>query len=41
MDQVTARDVDFTTDNTVLNFNILSEKPSVSRKVFNHKKNRY
>ena len=34
-------DVDFTTDHTVLNFNILlkmSEKPSVSRKVFNYKK---
>ena len=41
MDQVAAMDVDFTTDHTVLNFNILlktSEKPSVSRKVFNYKK---
>ena len=41
VDQVAAMDVDFTTDHTVLNFNILlkmSEKPSVSRKVFNYKK---
>ena len=43
VDQVAAEDVDFTTDHTVLNFNILlkmSEKPSVSRKVFNYKKPR-
>ena len=41
VDQVAAIDVDFTTDHTVLNFIILlktSEKPSVSRKVFNYKK---
>ena len=41
VDQVAAMDVDFTTDHTVLNFNILlkmSEKPSVSRKVFIYKK---
>ena len=41
VDQVAAMDVDFTTDHTVLNFNILlksSEKPSVSRKVFYYKK---
>ena len=38
VDQVAAMDVDFTADHTVLNFIILlkmSEKPSVSRKVFN------
>ena len=43
MDQVAAMDVDFTTDHAVQNFNILlkmSEKPSVSRKVFNYRKNR-
>ena len=36
VDQVAAMDVDFTTDHTVVNFNILlkmSEKPSVSRKI--------
>ena len=41
VDQVAAMDVDFTTYHTVLNFNILlkmSEKPNVSRKVFNYKK---
>ena len=40
---VTAMDVDFTTDHTVLNFIFLlkiSEKRRVSRKVFNYKKNR-
>ena len=41
VDQVAAMNVDFTTDHTVLNFNILlkmSETPSVSRKVFKYKK---
>ena len=41
VDKVAAMDVDFTTDHTVLNFNILLkalEKPSVRRKVFNYRK---
>ena len=41
VDQVAAMDVDFTTEHTVLTFNILLKifvKPSVSRKVFNYKK---
>ena len=41
VDKVTTVDVDFTTDHTVLSFNIMlkmAEKPDIHREVFNYKK---